>query len=337
MTESLPRQAAEHAAASNFFAFQHWLAMTRGWTPSGWTGVSRWAAADPAAFWSAVWDFARLRGEKGGAEAGAPFMSGARFSYAENVLRHAGAREAVVARGKDGGRRAWSRDRLRAEVGAFAAAFRAAGIGAGGRVGSRLADGPEAVAAFFGANAIGAVWSADACRMVLEPGTLEAFLAPHRGADFAPVWMGPDAPLAVLAGGAVQQQGVLLRHVCELLLAADVKPDDRLFCPATPGSAAWLWRASALMAGATIVLSEGDGALADEHVSIVAGPARWIEGVREARGERQFYAIAENFDPGWGPGPEALAGTQGAEPLGLLRAGTRGGREPRPRQEAGPG
>jgi hypothetical protein len=338
MIESLQRLAAERAAASNLFAFLHWLGTVRGQTLAGWAALSQWAREDAAAFWSATWDFARLIGEKGGGGTGAPFMRGGRFSYAENVLRHAGTREAVVALGQDGRRRAWSRDRLRAEVAAYAAAFRGVGIGVGDRVGDRRKDGSEAMAAFLGANAIGAVWSADECRIVIEPETVEEFLAPHRGGFFAPVRMGLDAPLAILAGGVVQEQGVLLRHACELLLAADVKPDDRLFCPAAPGSAAWLWRVSALMTGATIVLFDGDGdAAAEERATILAGPARWIGGRREAGEERRLYAIAENFDPGWGPGPPALAGMQGAEPLALFRAGRRGGRGPRRRQRAEPG
>lgn len=166
MHEILWRPDAEWIAASNPNAFLLWLRGVRGLTLADWPALWRWSVAEPARFWQALWDFAGVIGEKGERviTAGTPlhqtrFFPDGKLSYAENLLRHEGEREAIVFHAEDGRRIAWSRDRLRAEVAAMAAAFAAAGLGAGDRVAGWLPDIPEAIAAFLAANAIGAVWS----------------------------------------------------------------------------------------------------------------------------------------------------------------------------------
>jgi len=166
MNEILWRPSAERAVASNAFAFLHWLGTVRGRKLAGWPELWRWSVDENEAFWDAMWDFAMLAGEKGGrvldasgGMATARFFPDGKISYAENVLRYEGERDALVARAEDGSRRAWSRDRLRAEVAAMAAALRAAGVGKGERVAGWLPDIPEGIAGLLGANAIGAVWA----------------------------------------------------------------------------------------------------------------------------------------------------------------------------------
>lgn len=165
-SEVLWRPSTDRTTASNTFAFLQWLRATRGRDLADWPALWRWSVEDLAGFWDALWDFSELIGEKGdvvfapGAQmAEARFFPQGKICYAENVLRHEGEREAVVARAEDGSRRAWSRDRLRAEVARFAAAFRAAGVEPGDRVAGWLPDIPEGIAAFLGANAMGAVWA----------------------------------------------------------------------------------------------------------------------------------------------------------------------------------
>ncbi len=369
MNEILWRPSAERAVASNAFAFLHWLGAVRGRKLAGWPELWRWSVEESEAFWDAMWDFAGLAGEKGGrvldasgGMARARFFPDGKISYAENLLRYEGEREALVARAEDGSRCAWSRDRLRAEVAAMAAALRAARVEAGDRVAGWLPDIPEGIVGLLGANAIGAVWAScspdfgaagvldrfgqiapklllaadgyryggkvfsnaarireaiaglPGCRLVIVPvlgdeaatripgaETLEAFLAPHRGAPLRFERQAFNAPLYVLFSSGTTgkpkcivhgQGGVLLKHASEHHLHTDVKPDDRLFYFTTLGWMMWNWQVSGLMTGATLLLFDGNpfhphpGALFDiadaEGMTILGTSAKWIDAVHKA-------------------------------------------------------
>ncbi len=128
--------------------------------------LHRWSVAEPAAFWSALWDFCGVVGEKGErllADAdkmpGARFFPDARLNYAENLLRRSGDGDSIVFRREDGGRVAWSWDQLHAEVSRWQQAMSSLGLEAGDRVAGYLPNVPEAVAAMLAAASIGAVWS----------------------------------------------------------------------------------------------------------------------------------------------------------------------------------
>jgi len=159
MSEILWQPDGVRAAATNLAAFRLWLG-ARGQALPDYAALWRWSVEDIGGFWDAVWDFAGIVGEKGGtvlenqaAMPGARFFPEARLSYAETILRHRGDREAIVFTGEDGRRIAWSRDDLRAETAAFAAALGAMGLGVGDRVAAYLPNIPHAVAALLGANA----------------------------------------------------------------------------------------------------------------------------------------------------------------------------------------
>ena len=90
---------------------------------------------------------------------GAQFFPDARLNIAENVLRQSGSGPALIFNGENQRRRTIGHDDLRAEVGRFASALRAAGIEPGDRIGGYIPNLPEAIIAALGAAAIGAVWS----------------------------------------------------------------------------------------------------------------------------------------------------------------------------------
>ena len=132
----------------------------------------RWSVEDPAAFWPAVWRFTAMRGDPGGdvvigldrmappdPSLGPRWFPSAHLNFAENLLRHRGGDIAISFSNELGRQRTLSRDALRADVGAFAAALRAAGIGAGDRVAGFLPNLPETIIAMLAAASIGAVWS----------------------------------------------------------------------------------------------------------------------------------------------------------------------------------
>ncbi|MCK6418361.1 MAG: acetoacetate--CoA ligase [Alphaproteobacteria bacterium] len=52
--------------------------------------------------------------------------------------------------------------------------------------------------------------------------------------------------------------GVLLKHLCEIVLHADITPGDRFFCHTTPSWMMWNWVVTGLAAGATLMLYDGN-------------------------------------------------------------------------------
>lgn len=128
--------------------------------------LHRWSVAEPAAFWSAVWDEVGLLGHKGDV-AFRPhadirvcdFFPEARLNMAETMLKNADARPALVFIGEDGRREEWSRAQLRDLVSQIAAALRALGVGKGDRVAGFVPNMPQTLAAMLAAASLGAIWS----------------------------------------------------------------------------------------------------------------------------------------------------------------------------------
>ena len=126
-----------------------------------------WSVRDRATFWSLLWEFAEVRGERGerrvggdpDAMPGARWFPDARLNFAENLLRRDGPETALVFRSEDGSTRRISHTALRAEVASFAAFLRARGVESGDRVAAVLPNLPETVAAALATASIGATWT----------------------------------------------------------------------------------------------------------------------------------------------------------------------------------
>jgi acetoacetyl-CoA synthetase len=128
--------------------------------------LHRWSIDDPGAFWALVHDHFAILGTKGSRviEHGARFqdtrfLPDAMLNFAENLLRHTGAAEAIVYRGEDGERIRWSRDALRATVSRLQQAMRASGVKPGDRVAGFLPNRPESIAIMLAVTSLGAIWS----------------------------------------------------------------------------------------------------------------------------------------------------------------------------------
>ena len=157
---------AERAASSRMAAFGRWLGERSGRAFDDYDSLHAYSTAEIGAFWSAIWDYCGIIGEKGAVAAteldrmpGARFFPQARLNFAENLLKHSGAGTAIVFRGEDKVERRLSRDELRALVSRMQQAMAAMGIGAGDRVAAMLPNMPEAVAAMLAASSLGAIWS----------------------------------------------------------------------------------------------------------------------------------------------------------------------------------
>ena len=167
-------------ASSRLAAFTEWLRV-RGVvdvSPDDYYALWAWSVAQRERFWPAVWDFCGVvaderpgrapwdavgtgldRMQPPDAELGPRWFPGARLNFAENLLRHADGRRAIVAWNERGRHAELTFADLHREVARFAAALRAHGVGAGDRVAGFLPNIPEAVIAMLAAASIGAVWS----------------------------------------------------------------------------------------------------------------------------------------------------------------------------------
>ena len=125
-----------------------------------------WSIEDRGAFWSLLWDFAGIIGEKGElALIEGPsmredrFFPDARLNFAENLLARTGGDDAIAFRGEDRLSYRWNWDELRAVVSRLQQAFRAEGIGCGDRIAAMMPNMPETIAVMLAASSLGAVFS----------------------------------------------------------------------------------------------------------------------------------------------------------------------------------
>jgi acetoacetyl-CoA synthetase len=153
-------------AAAQMTGFMRWLEARQGLALADYDALWRWSVDDRAGFWSALWDWAGVIGERpgpvlehGDAMPGARWFPGARLNFAENLLHAPDGRTAVLFRGEDGQGRAIDRASLYAQAGRLAAAMQRLGVGPGDRVAAIVPNMPEAVIGMLAASWIGAVWS----------------------------------------------------------------------------------------------------------------------------------------------------------------------------------
>jgi acetoacetyl-CoA synthetase len=153
-------------AASPMTAFRRWCADRFGVELVDHDAFHQWSIDDRASFWSAVWDYCEVKGDKGQtALINADSMMEARFfpeatlNFAENLLARTGPDAALIFRGEDKVRYSWSWDDLAQQVSRLQQAYRAMGIGKGDRIAAMMPNLPETIALMLAASSIGAIWS----------------------------------------------------------------------------------------------------------------------------------------------------------------------------------
>ena len=133
-----------------------------------------WSIAEPTQFWSAVWTFCDVIGERGDdiliggdrmappdRELGPRWFPGARLNFAENLLRFRDGKVALSFWNEQSecAVREYTCAELADAVAAFAEFLRARGVRAGDRVAGFVPNLPEAVIAMLAATSLGAIWS----------------------------------------------------------------------------------------------------------------------------------------------------------------------------------
>ncbi|GAA0396393.1 acetoacetate--CoA ligase [Acrocarpospora corrugata] len=140
--------------------YQEWLSR-----PGPYQDLWQWSVDSPAEFWTSIWDYFAVAGERGdgpvvtGAMPDARWFPDATINYAENALRGDPDRLSVIFRDEAGNRRTYTVGELRAEVGRVRAGLVRLGVARGDRVAAYLPNIPEALIAFLATASLGAIWS----------------------------------------------------------------------------------------------------------------------------------------------------------------------------------
>jgi acetoacetyl-CoA synthetase len=160
------RPGPERVAAANLTRFMGAASQAAAAPLNDYDALWQWSVDQPAAFWSQLWDFCGVVGDKGDTVLedgdkmpGAHWFPQGRLNYAENLLRFAGPEDALVFWGEDKVKRRLSRDELRAQVSRFQQFLKGAGVQPGDRVAGYLPNLPETLIAMLAAASLGAIWS----------------------------------------------------------------------------------------------------------------------------------------------------------------------------------
>lgn len=128
--------------------------------------LHQWSLDEPAAFWRAVWDFAEIQGDPGEVVCddpsvlpGCQWFPDATLNFAENLLRFADDREALVEIDESDARCALTYGQLREQVARLVGWMRQQGIQPGDRIAGFMPNCIETVVAMLATASLGAVWS----------------------------------------------------------------------------------------------------------------------------------------------------------------------------------
>jgi len=158
---------AERKAHANLTAFCDLVAQRTGRRFTEYGPLYDWSVTDPAAFWTALWDFcgviASTRGDRALADGdrmpGAKWFPDARLNFAENMLRRRDDAIGMVFRGENKVRRELTFRQIHETVSRLSQALRDLGVQPGDRVAAVVSNMPEAIIGMLAASSVGAIWS----------------------------------------------------------------------------------------------------------------------------------------------------------------------------------
>lgn len=128
----------------------------------------RWSVAQPESFWSALWDFANVIGDKGervvvppsdGGMLGTQWFPDSRINFAENILRGDDRQTAVIESDENGVSQTITMGELRNRVARAQSGLKSLGVSAGDRVAGVVTNRIEAFVALLASTSLGAVWT----------------------------------------------------------------------------------------------------------------------------------------------------------------------------------
>jgi acetoacetyl-CoA synthetase len=164
--QPLWQPSAERTSAANMTAFMRQAEARWGVELPDYASLHAWSVDAPEAFWTSVWEFGAVVGDRGEAVLvdghlmpGAKWFPQAQLNFAQNLLRSRDDTDALVFWGEDKVKNRLSHGELYREVAHFAAALRELGIGQGDRVAAYMPNMPETVIAMLAASSLGAIFT----------------------------------------------------------------------------------------------------------------------------------------------------------------------------------
>ncbi|MFT5399496.1 MAG: acetoacetyl-CoA synthetase [Planctomycetota bacterium] len=152
--------------ASNMLRFIEQVNQYHGLGLSDYDSLYQWSIASKETFWSEVWDFCAIVGDKGeriltNAEniEQAQWFPDARLNFAENLLRRRDDDCAIFFRAEDQLEYSITYKELYDQVASVAHWLKNAGLKPGDRVAAYIPNMPETVVAMLAATSLGAVWT----------------------------------------------------------------------------------------------------------------------------------------------------------------------------------
>ena len=142
------------------------FAKGQGQSATDYQSLLKWSIERNEDFWSAVWDFCEVIGDKGDVVLkdadkmpGAHYFPEASLNYAENCLRRRDGAVAMIFRDELGNEDEMSFAALYDAVSLFAQALKAQGVVKGDRVAGYMPNMKETIIAMLAAVSLGAIWS----------------------------------------------------------------------------------------------------------------------------------------------------------------------------------
>ena len=166
MSKLLWHPSPDRIANSRLREFANLCESNTGLQFSTYSDLHKWSIDSTESFWSLLWDYADIIGEKGdtivrfGATMpSTQFFPEAKLSYAQNLLRRTDDSPSIIFRGEDKVRVTLSWSELSSLVSRLQQAFVSLGIKRGDRIAAMLPNIPETIACMLAANSLGAIWS----------------------------------------------------------------------------------------------------------------------------------------------------------------------------------
>ena len=167
MTEILWQPSAEKIRSAQLTHFIRRIQIKYGLSDTDYSTLHQWSVSNPAEFWEEVWQdcgiiasasYTTVMGKR--QMPGTKWFDGARFNFAENLLRYRELdQEAIIFVDERQRRTSLSFKKLSEQVARCAAGLRKHGVGIGDRVAAVIPNCPEAVITALAASSIGAIWS----------------------------------------------------------------------------------------------------------------------------------------------------------------------------------
>jgi acetoacetyl-CoA synthetase len=148
--------------------YARWLADRGGEKTSSYSDLWQWSVSDLAGFWTSIWEFFEVLGERNagpvvvGQMPAVSWFTGSTLNYARNALKWAGSdpnRTAVIFSSEAGREGTLSYAELGRQVARVRAGLAGLGVGVGDRVAGYLPNSPEALVAMLATTSLGAIWT----------------------------------------------------------------------------------------------------------------------------------------------------------------------------------